>query len=124
MTSPDDPLAVLHTFAKRLAEGDAEGASALFSEDARYEEPPRPPLVGREAIRAFIADFAARHSSAVFTVHRAIVDPSGSLLAAEWRWAYIREVDGATCSYEGIAFVELRGGRIASWRGFSALTPP
>ena len=59
-----EPLSVLLEFSSLLAAGDADGAADLFTADARYEEPPRPPLVGREAIRAFIADFAARHSHA------------------------------------------------------------
>ena len=111
----------MHEFSRLLAAGDADGAANLFTADARYEEPPRPPLVGREAIRAFIADFVARHSLAEFTVMRSIADPSAQLLAAEWRWSYMRNADGRACAYEGIAIVVLRDGRIASWRGFSAL---
>jgi len=119
-----DPLHVLHTFGDLLARGDADGAAALFAEDAIYEEPPRPMLKGRAAIRAFIADFAARHTAARFTLGRALVDPPGGRggrVAAEWRWAYTRTADGAGRLYEGISIVEFRDGLIARWRGFSAL---
>ena len=121
MTARSDPLLTLQTFGVLVERGDVGGAAALFTEDARYEEPPRPPLAGREAIRAFLADFAARHSNAQFTIDRAIVDPAGDRLAAEWRWSYTRIADGEQRIYEGMSFVEFRGGLIAFWRGFSAL---
>jgi limonene-1,2-epoxide hydrolase len=114
-------LLTLQTFGVLVEHGDVDGAAALFTEDARYEEPPHPPLVGRAAIRAFLADFAARHSDAQFAIQRAIVDPAGDRLAAEWRWSYTRDADDEQRMYEGISIVELRDGQIASWRGFSAL---
>jgi limonene-1,2-epoxide hydrolase len=120
MTPANDPSGVLRTFSRLLADGDADRAAALFTENARYDEPPHPPLIGREAIRTFLAHFAARHSDARFEVERAIVDPAGERLAAEWRWSYTRDADGERRLYEGMSFVELRGGLIASWRGFSA----
>jgi ketosteroid isomerase-like protein len=116
-----DAVAILKQFSERLAQGDADGATALFAEDATYDEPPRPALAGREVIRAFIADFAARHTDARFTIQRTIEDAAQDRLAAEWRWAYTRNVDGARRVFEGIAIVEFRDGQIASWRGFSAL---
>jgi limonene-1,2-epoxide hydrolase len=121
MTARCDLPLTLQTFARLLADGDADGAAALFAEDARYEEPPHPPLAGREAIRAFLADFVARHSNARFEVERVIMGSTGERLAAEWRWSYTRDADGERRVYEGMSFVELRGGLIAWWRGFSAL---
>jgi limonene-1,2-epoxide hydrolase len=124
MTARSDPLLTLQTFGVLVERGDADGAAALFAEDARYEEPPLPPLAGREAIRAFLADFAVRHSNARFTIQRAIVDPAGDRLATEWRWSYTRNADSERRVYEGMSFVEFRGGLIAWWRGFSALARP
>ncbi len=124
MSARNNPLLILQTFGVLVEQGDAEGAAALFAADARYEEPPQPLLAGREAIRAFFADFAARHSHARFTIGRAIVDPAGDRLAAEWRWSYTRDADGEQRAYEGMSFVEFRGGLIASWRGFSVLAQP
>jgi len=121
MSARSDPLLTLQTFGVLVERGDVDGAAALFTDDARYEEPPRPSLAGREAIRAFLADFATRHSNARFIIGRAIVDPAGERLAAEWGWSYTRNVDSEQRVYEGMAFVEFRGGLIAFWRGFSAL---
>jgi limonene-1,2-epoxide hydrolase len=117
-----EPLDVLHAFAACLASGDADGAAALFAPDATYDEPPAAHFVGRDAIAAFIADFAARHTGASFTVIRSLTSPDGSLLAAEWRWAYSR-LDGTRRSFDGISFATLRDGLITSWRGFSAPIP-
>jgi uncharacterized protein (TIGR02246 family) len=119
-----DALEVLRAFGERLERGDADGVAALFTPDATYQEPPVYAFSGREEIRAFVADFAARHSEVSFAMVRAFVDPSGSQLAAEWRFAYTRTADGTRRIFEGISMVELRGGLIASWRGSSTLVQP
>ncbi len=116
----DDSLAVLRLFGERLAAGDAEGASALFTPDAEYDEPPAYSSRGRDALRAFIADFAATHTDVRFEVLRALASPDGATLAAEWRWSYTRRADGTRRAFEGMCFVELRDGLMASWRGYSA----
>ncbi|WIG61695.1 MAG: hypothetical protein OJF49_004443 [Ktedonobacterales bacterium] len=118
--SPGDAIAILRAFGDCLAQGDADGAMALFTPDALYEEPPAHTFTGRDALHAFIADFAARHTAVSFTILRALSSPTGDLLAAEWRWAYTRTVDGTRRVFEGISFVELRDGLIAHWRGYSA----
>lgn len=119
-----DALELLRAFAERLERGDADGVAALFTPDATYQEPPVYAFSGRDAIRAFVADFAARHTDVSFTIVRAFADASGSLLAAEWRFAYMRAADGTRRVFAGISIVELRDGLIASWRGFSALMQP
>lgn len=115
------PEEVLRAFGERLASGDADGAASLFTEDTAYAEPPHAIFDGRAAVYGFIADFAARHHDASFTVSRILAQPDGLLAAAEWRWAYTRDVDGERCIFDGISFITFRDGLIASWRGFSAL---
>jgi limonene-1,2-epoxide hydrolase len=115
-----DGTALLRRFGECLAQGDAEGAAALFTPDATYDEPPGHAFAGREALRAFIADFAAAHTGVSFSVVRTLEAPDGALVAAEWRWAYTRTADGQRRAFEGMSFVELRDGLIARWRGFSA----
>src|SRR5215813_10952078 len=100
-------MVMLRAFTERLARGDAEGVAALFMPDATYQEPPRYAFSGRSAIRAFVADFAARHSEVSFAILRAFTDASGSSLAVEWRFAYLRSADGTRRVFEGISIVEL-----------------
>jgi limonene-1,2-epoxide hydrolase len=114
---------LLRAFGAALATGDAAAAAALFVPDAVYDEPPRFRFEGRPAILAFIADFAAHHTEVSFTVTRSLASADGALLAAEWRWSY-RRMDGAQRAFAGMCFVEVRGGLIARWRGFSAPISP
>lgn len=117
-----DPEAVLRAFGAAIERGEPEQAADLFAPDATYEEPPAPILRGRDALLAFFSDFAARHHDVSFTISRAFSDASNTRLAAEWRFAYTRTEDDTQRVYEGISIVEFDGsGRIASWRGFSAL---
>lgn len=114
------PAEALCAFGERLASGDADGAAALFTEDAAYAEPPAYVLSGRAALRAFIADFAARHHAVSFTVSRVLAAPDGAEAAALWRWAYTRGDDGQRRAFEGACFLTFRDGLIASWQGYSA----
>ncbi|HEX9414768.1 MAG TPA: nuclear transport factor 2 family protein [Ktedonobacterales bacterium] len=110
---------LLRAFGAALATGDAAAAAALFAPDATYSEPPVFAFKGRRALRGFFADFAARHHAISFTLVRTLADPSGALVAAEWRFAHTRTADGERKEYEGMSWVELADGLIMSWRGFS-----
>lgn len=117
-----DPLKTLRAFGAAVEQGQPEAATGLFAPDATYEEPPSPTLRGRAALLAFLSDFATRHHDVSFTISRAFSDASGTRMAAEWRFAYTRDEDGTRRVFEGISIVECDSdGRIASWRGFSAL---
>lgn len=116
-----DTADILRTFGAYLARGDYAAAAALFAPDALYEEPPRFHFAGRDALRTFFRDFAARHSNVSFTVQCTLADPSGMLLAAEWRWEYTRDADGEQRTFAGMCFVDLRDGLITHWRGYSAV---
>lgn len=120
-TGEADASNILRTFGAYLARGDYDAAAALFAPDAVYEEPPKFHFVGREALRDFFRDFAERHSNVSFTIRRAIAEPTGTLLAAEWRWEYTRDADGERRAFEGMCFVDLSDGLIANWRGYSTV---
>lgn len=115
----DTVAEVLRRFGACLERGDAEGAANCFTADAVYEEPPRFAFTGHPALRAFIADFLARHTDVRFTVARALASADGALVAAEWRWSY-RGLDGSARAFAGVCFLDLRDGLIAGWHGYSA----
>jgi ketosteroid isomerase-like protein len=115
---------VLARFAACLERGDAEGAAALFTPDAAYDEPPRFLFTGRAAIHGFVADFAARHREVRYEVVRTLSSPDGLLAAAEWRFSYTGTADGTRTAFAGASWIELREGLIARWRGFSARIEP
>lgn len=115
------PVETLRAFGERLASGDADGASSLFTEDATYAEPPAHVFSGRAALHGFIADFAARHHDVSFSVTRLLIRADGQEAAALWRWAYTRDSDSQRRIFEGACFVTFRDGLIASWQGYSAL---
>ncbi|HEY1389229.1 MAG TPA: nuclear transport factor 2 family protein [Ktedonobacterales bacterium] len=117
-----DPVATLRAFGAAIERGEPTVAADLFTPDATYEEPPAPILRGRTALLAFFTDFANRHSDVSFTISRAFADADNTRVAAEWRFAYTRTEDGTRRVYEGTSILEFSAdGRIASWRGFSAL---
>ena len=110
---------ILRTFGLHLEHRDYDAAAMLFAADALYEEPPAFRFAGREALRAFFRDFFERHSDVRFTVGRALANPSGTLLACEWRWEYTRDADGEHRAFEGMCFVDLYDGLITRWHGYS-----
>jgi len=117
-----DPVETLRAFGAAITQGEPAIAADLFAPDATYEEPPAPTLRGRDGLLAFFTDFANRHSDVSFTISRAFADADNTHVAAEWRFAYTRTEDGTRRAYEGISILEFTAdGRIASWRGFSAL---
>jgi uncharacterized protein (TIGR02246 family) len=120
----NDPEAVLRALADCWQRGDADAAAALLASDAVFSEPPAPALSGRAAIHAFFADFAARHHAVTFDIVRVLPAPDGTLAAAEWRFAFTRTADGKQTVYEGMCWIELRGGLVTRWHGFFASIPP
>jgi uncharacterized protein (TIGR02246 family) len=119
-----DPEAVLRALADCWQRGDADAAAALFAPDAVYREPPVFAFDGRAAIHAFFADFAARHHSVTFAIVRVLAAPDGALAAAEWRFAHTRTADGTRAAYTGMCWLELRGGLVTRWQGYSTVVPP
>jgi|SRR5579872_4430438 len=117
-----DSADLLRTFGLHLEAGNADGAAMLFAPDAVYVEPPRFQFEGREALRAFFADFLARHTDVHFTITRTLASADDALLAAEWRWSYARTADSTARAFAGMCFLELSYGLITRWQGYSVET--
>jgi ketosteroid isomerase-like protein len=87
----------------------------LFSEDVEYHEDPfEAPLVGHNAVRAYLLEAAERQEQVAFTVERHwVVDPT---VLAAWHAGYIRRADRTRVRLAGFMTLEMRDGKIARLR--------
>jgi ketosteroid isomerase-like protein len=92
---------------------------ALFTEDAEYHvDPFDPPLVGLNALRAFLLDAAANQRDVQFTVERHWV--SGSTVLAAWHATWAGRDDRHLTRAAGFITAEIapddRISRFREWR--------
>jgi ketosteroid isomerase-like protein len=87
----------------------------LFTDDIEYRADPfEPPLVGHNAVRAYLLKAAELQEEVSFTVERHwVVDPT-ILLA--WHAGYIQRSDRAQIRLAGFMTLEMRNGKIARLR--------
>ena len=95
---------------------DGDAWTDLFTEDVEYHEDPfETPMVGHNAVRAYLLEAADRQDDVEFTVERQWV--AGSTVLAPWHASYIRRPDGARVRLAGFLTMEIAdGGRIARFR--------
>jgi hypothetical protein len=89
---------------------------ALFSKHAEYHEDPfEPPLVGHNALRAYLLEAAESTEQSEFTVERHWV--VGSTVLAVWHGSFIRRRDRARVRLAGFMTLEVApDGRIDRFR--------
>ncbi|HET9458196.1 MAG TPA: nuclear transport factor 2 family protein [Candidatus Limnocylindrales bacterium] len=94
---------------------DGDAWVELFTHDVEYHADPfEEPLIGRNAVRAYLRDAASRQGEVDFTVERHwFVDPT---VLAAWHAAYLRQADRARVRLIGFMTLEMRDGRIARLR--------
>ena len=94
---------------------DGDAWVELFSEDVEYHHDPfEPPLVGHNAVRAYLLAAAELQEEVIFTVERHwVVDPT---ILVVWHAGYIQRSDRARVRLAGFMTLEMRGGRIARLR--------
>ncbi|PRC43683.1 limonene-1,2-epoxide hydrolase [Mycobacterium sp. ITM-2017-0098] len=110
--SPDD---VVTEFCAKWANPDPAGLAAHFTEDGVYHNIPMQPVVGREAITAFIAEFTAMVDGIDFQVHRQV--SSGNLVFNE-RTDVMRFKDGRELPLPVAGVFDVVDGKIAAWRDY------
>ena len=95
---------------------DGDAWVALFTADAEYHEDPfEPPLVGHNAIRAYLLEASAAQDQVEFTIERHWV-ASATVLAA-WHASFVRRPSGARVRLAGFMTLEIADdGRIARFR--------
>jgi ketosteroid isomerase-like protein len=96
---------------------------ALFSDDAEYHvDPFAAPLVGHNALRAWLNGAAEGQRDVEFTIERHWV--SGATVLAAWHASWIGKVDGAQSRSAGFLTAEIApDGRIARFREWSVMAP-
>jgi ketosteroid isomerase-like protein len=102
---------------------DGDAWVALFSEDAEYHvDPFAAPLIGHNALRAYLGDCAANERDVQFTVERHWV--SGETVLAMWHASVIATSDGRPIRSAGFMTAETApDGRIARFREWSIRGP-
>jgi hypothetical protein len=91
---------------------------SCFTEDAVYMQPPDQQLYrGASELRPF---FGALKPGTFMTFHHVAFDERTQVGFGEFSFGNVRDKDAD----HGVAVVELRGGRIASWREYFYSGPP
>ena len=95
---------------------DGDGWTDLFTDDIEYQEDPfESPMVGHNAIRAYLLEASERQQDVEFTVERHWV--VGPTVLAAWHASYIRRSDLARVRLAGFMTMEIAAdGRIARFR--------
>jgi ketosteroid isomerase-like protein len=87
----------------------------LFTDDVEYHHDPfEPPLVGHNAVRAYLLKAAELQEEVSFTVERHwVVDPT---ILAVWHATYMQRSDRAGIRLAGFMTLEMRDGKIVRLR--------
>jgi ketosteroid isomerase-like protein len=96
---------------------------ALFTEDAEYHgDPFGAPLVGHNALRAFMLESAERQKDVEFTVERHWV--SGTTVLAAWHASWIGRTDGVVSRIAGFLSADVApNGRIEKFHEATMSAP-
>ncbi|WP_330182386.1 SgcJ/EcaC family oxidoreductase [Nocardia sp. NBC_01503] len=114
-----DPDALVREMCAAWVQPDADHIASFFTEDAVYHNIPMDPVVGRQAIRDFIAGFAAALDGIDFKIHRQLV--TGNLVMNE-RTDVLRGA-GRETELPVVGVFEITDGKIAAWRDYFDMAP-
>jgi len=107
---------LLERYAHAWQTFDGDAWTDLFSEDVEYHEDPfEPPMVGHNALRAYLLEAAEAQDQVEMTVERHWV--VGPTVLAAWHADYIRRTDRTRGRLAGFMTLEVADdGRIARFR--------
>lgn len=109
------PADVVTEFCALWSAPDPDVLAGHFTDDGVYHNIPMEAVVGREAIRAFIADFTAAVDGIDFRIHRQVCADN---LVFNERTDVMRFRDGRRLELPVAGVFEVADGRIASWRDY------
>jgi ketosteroid isomerase-like protein len=102
---------------------DGDAWVAIFTDEAEYHvDPFGAPLVGHNALRAYLLDASASQQDVDFTVERHWV--SGDTVLAAWHATFARRASGRPVRMAGFMTAEVAAdGRIARFREWTSYGP-
>jgi ketosteroid isomerase-like protein len=102
---------------------DGDAWVAIFADEAEYHEGPfGEPLVGHNALRAYLLDASASQQDVEFTIERHWV--SGDTVLAAWHTTFIRRGTGRLVRMAGFMTADVApDGRIARFREWTSYGP-
>lgn len=114
---------LLEAYGQAWAAFDGDAWVAIFSAEAEYHEDPfGAPLVGHNALRAYLLDASASQRDVEFSVERHWV--SGDTVLAAWHATFTRRASGQLVRMAGFMTAEIDpDGRIARFREWTRYGP-
>lgn len=114
---------MLEAYGRAWATFDGDAWVALFSDDAEYHEDPfGEPIVGHNALRAYLLDASTSQRDVEFAVERHWV--SGPTILAAWRVTFTRRESGRLVRMAGFLTAEVApDGRITRFREWTGYGP-
>ena len=114
---------VLEAYGRAWETFDGDAWVALYTDDAEYHEDPfSEPIVGHNALRAYLLDASTSQRDVEFTVERHWI--SGPTILAAWRVTFTRQESGRLVRMAGFLTAEVaKDGRIARFREWTRYGP-
>ena len=114
---------LLEAYGRAWQDFDGDAWVALFSENAEYHvDPFAAPLVGHNALRAYLLEAATTQRDVEFTVEQHWV--SGTTVLATWHVTVVRRADGNLVRIAGFLTAEVApDGRISRFREWTEYAP-
>ena len=114
---------LLDAYGRAWSTFDGEAWVAIFTDDAEYHgDPFGEPLVGHNALRAFLLESAEAQRDVDFTVERHWV--SGSTVLAAWHASWMRRTDGGLTRAAGFFAADVASdGRFSRFREWRVISP-
>jgi len=114
---------LLEAYARAWETFDADAWVAIFADEAEYHEDPfGVPLVGHNALRAYLLDASASQRDVELTIERHWV--SGDTVLAAWHAQFTRRASGQLVRMAGFLTAEIApDGRISSFREWTRYGP-
>lgn len=114
---------LLATYGRAWETFDGDAWIAIFTDEAEYHEDPfGTPLVGHNALRAYLLDASTSQRDVEFTIERHWV--SGDTVLAAWHVTFTRQGSGRLVRMAGFLTAEVApDGRIARFREWTSYGP-